>query len=171
MVASSRAAIRVYNAASERKLEDIQELLQLCKDGDPDAVHALTEQARALGRGLRLITATLSPELILVVGDITAAWERCGPIVAQELAASMLADSPPLLRAAGDAELARLSGSAAMLMQRHASYHRSTHEKTSVSHNKTYRRSPGHKAVGKGTRASNKIAITNGRSGLPQSHS
>ena len=147
MVASSRAAIRVYNAASEQKLEDIHDLLRLGKDGDPDAVHALTEQARALGRGLRLITATLSPELILVVGDITAVWDRCGPIVAQELAASMLADSPPLLRAAGDAELARLSGSAAMLMQRHVRYHRSTHEKISFSDNKAYRRSPRHKAL------------------------
>ncbi|MEO6801892.1 MAG: ROK family protein, partial [Granulicella sp.] len=128
MVASSRAAIRVYNAASHRNIKDIYELLRLGQDGDPDAVYALTEQARALGRGMRLITATLSPELILVVGDITATWELCGPIVAQELEASMLVGRPPLLRAAGDAELARLSGSAAMLMQRHASYHRSTHD-------------------------------------------
>jgi transcriptional regulator of PTS gene len=128
MVASSRAALRVYNTASNRNLKDIYELLRLGQDGDPDAIHALTEQARALGRGLRLITATLSPELILVVGDITATWELCGPIVAQELEASMLVGLPPRLRAAGDAELARLSGSAAMLMQRHASYHRSTHD-------------------------------------------
>lgn len=128
MVASSRAAIRVYNAASNRNIKDIYELLRLAQDGDPDAVYALTEQARALGRGMRLITATLSPELILVVGDITATWELCGPIVAQELEASMLVGPPPQLRAAGDAELARLSGSAAMLMQRHASYHRSTHD-------------------------------------------
>ena len=96
-------------------------------DRDPNALNALTAQARALGRGLRLITATLSPELILVVGDITSFWDACGPIIAQELATSMLAGPPPLLRAAGDAELARLSGSAAMLMQRHVSYHRSTH--------------------------------------------
>ena len=128
MVASSRAAIRTFNAVAKRKAKDVYELLQLSQDGNPNAVYALTEQARALGRGMRLITATLSPELILVVGDITTAWERYGPIVAQELANSMLAGSPPMLRAAGDAELARLSGSAAMLMQRHATYHRSTHE-------------------------------------------
>jgi transcriptional regulator of PTS gene len=132
MVASSRAAIRTFNAVAKRKAKDIYELLQLGQNGDPNAVYALTEQARALGRGMRLITATLSPELILVVGDITTVWERCGPIVAQELASSMLTGSPPLLRAAGDAELARLSGSAAMLMQRHANYHHSTHE-TSAS--------------------------------------
>ena len=127
MVASSRAAIHIFNGLGRRKVKDIYELLQLGQDGDENAVRALSDQARALGRGLRLITAALSPELILIVGDITAAWDRCGPIVAQELAASMLAGPPPLLRAAGDAELARLSGSAAMLMQRHASYHRSTH--------------------------------------------
>lgn len=126
MVASSRATIRMFNASSKRKIKDIYELVQLIEDGDQSALNALTAQARALGRGLRLITATLSPELILVVGDITAFWETCGPIVAQELATSMLAGPPPLLRAAGDAELARLSGSAAMLMQRHVSYHHST---------------------------------------------
>lgn len=132
MTASSRAAIRIFNSSGKRKVKDIYELLQLLQDGDPSAIQALTEQAIALGRGLRLITATLSPELILVVGDITAAWEQFGPIVARELAATMLAGPPPLLRATGDAELARLSGSAAMLMQRHASYHRSTHQGTVV---------------------------------------
>lgn len=128
MVASSRAAIRVFNAAGRRKVQDIYQVLRLFEDGDATAIQAVTEQARSLGRGLRMITAALSPELILVVGDITASWERCGPIVAKELASSMLAGETPRLLAAGDAELARLSGSAAMLMQRHASYHRSTHD-------------------------------------------
>ena len=80
MTASSRAAIRIFNSSNRRKVKDVHELLQLVQDGDPNAVKALTEQAVALGRGLRLITATLSPELILVVGDITAAWERFGPV-------------------------------------------------------------------------------------------
>jgi predicted NBD/HSP70 family sugar kinase len=130
MVASSRAAIRMFNASSKKKIKDIYELLQLAENGNAKAINALTVQARALGRGLRLITATVSPELILVAGDITAYWDRFGPVVAQELKASMLAGPPPLLRAAGDAELARLGGSAAMLMQRHASYHRSTHNRS-----------------------------------------
>lgn len=128
MVASSRAAIRIFNDAGARKVQDIFQLLRLSEDGDATAIHALTEQARALGRGLRMITAAVSPELILVVGDITASWDRFGAIVANELASSMLAGDAPRLLAAGDAELARLSGSAAMLMQRHASYHRSTHD-------------------------------------------
>jgi transcriptional regulator of PTS gene len=128
MAASSRAAIRMFNASSKHKVQSIYELLRYAEDGDKQANIALTRQAQALGRGLRLITATLSPEQILVVGDITTAWEQYGPIVENEMTATMLAGDPPKLRAAGDAELARLSGSAAMLMQRHASYHRSTHE-------------------------------------------
>lgn len=128
MVASSRAAIRAFNAAGKRKVQNIYDLLRLMEDGDASAVAAFNSQARALGRGLRLITAALSPELILVVGDITAVWEHVHPLIEAELASSMLAGDPPRLRATGDAELARLSGSAAMLMQRHANYHRSTHE-------------------------------------------
>lgn len=130
MVSSSRAAIRNYNAGGRKKVQNIYELLRLMEDGDTLAKDAITEQARALGRGLRMITATLSPELILVVGDITAAWDVCGPIIERELSTSMLAGDPPQLRAAGDAELARLGGGAAMLMQRHAGYHRSTHERS-----------------------------------------
>ncbi len=128
MAASSRAAIRRFNAAGKRKVVNIYELLQLADGGDKTALSALTEQARALGCGLRMVTAALSPELVLIVGDLTAAWDFCRPLIEESMANSMLAGDPPKLRAAGDAELARLSGSAAMLLQRHASYHHSTHD-------------------------------------------
>lgn len=128
MVASSRAAIRHFNAASKQPVGTIYDLLRLAEDGDKHAVAAITRQAEALGDGMRLITASLSPELILLVGDITACWDLCRPVMEERMGASMLAGNPPVLRAAGDAELARLSGSAAMLLQRHASYHHSTHD-------------------------------------------
>jgi transcriptional regulator of PTS gene len=128
MIGSSRAAMRNYRKlAPESTVRDIYELFRLAEEGDSNAIQALSEQASALGKGLRIITAALSPELILITGDITAAWETLGPIVRKELESSMLAGPAPDLRISGDAELARLSGSAAMLMQRHASYHKSTH--------------------------------------------
>jgi predicted NBD/HSP70 family sugar kinase len=134
MVASSRAALAAYHKAGGKpEVHNIYELLMLTGEGDKVAIEAVSRQSRALGRGLRLITATLSPELILITGDITAEWDRFGPLVQQELENSMLAGPPPELRIAGDAELARLSGSAAMLMQRHASYHRSTHGARNVT--------------------------------------
>ncbi len=131
MVASSRAALSFYREIEPNStVRNIYQLLQLAEDGNAAAVKAVTRQAVALGRGLRLITAALSPEMILITGDITAAWERFGPIVRQEMEASMLAGPAPQVRVSGDGDLARLSGSAAMLMQRHTSYHRSTHAST-----------------------------------------
>ena len=128
MLASSRAALQTYHKAKGKTpVGSIYDLLTLTGEGDRTAIDAVAKQSRALGRGLRLITAALSPELILIAGDITSEWERFGPLVQEEMERTMLAGPPPALRIAGDAELARLSGSAAMLMQRHARYHRSTH--------------------------------------------
>jgi predicted NBD/HSP70 family sugar kinase len=128
VVASSRAALQIYyEIVRKPAVQNIYQLLTLAEEGDPAAVEAVSRQAKALGRGLRLITAALSPELILITGDITSSWDRFGPIIRGELEHSMLAGPAPRLRISGDGDLARLSGSAAMLMQRHATYHRSTH--------------------------------------------
>ncbi|MES2393549.1 MAG: ROK family protein [Acidobacteriota bacterium] len=128
MVASSRAALQSYRELSkDGRQMDIYGLLRLTEENDPVAIEAVTRQATALGRGLRLIAAALSPELILITGEITSVWKRFGPIIQRELEAGVLAGPPPRLETAGDGELARLRGAAAILLQRHASYHRSTH--------------------------------------------
>jgi predicted NBD/HSP70 family sugar kinase len=127
MFASSRAALESYRRQSPEAVPaTIAELLARFAAGDPLADEAVMRQAAALGRGLRLVTAALSPELILLTGEITSCWDRVGPVVERELEASMLAGPAPRLAIAGDGYLARLSGSAAMLLQRHSRYHRST---------------------------------------------
>ncbi len=73
-----------------------------------------------------MITAALSPELILFAGDITACWSRSGPIVQREIETRMLTGTPPGLIAIGDGEQSRLRGAAALVLQRHSGYHRST---------------------------------------------
>src|ERR1700733_2045383 len=128
MAGSSRAALQSYHElAPESPSTDIYGLLRLAEENDPLAVEAVTRQAHAIGRGLRLITAALSPELILITGEITSGWPRFGPIIQRELELAVLAGSPPRLETAGDGESARLRGAAAVLLQRHVSYHRSTH--------------------------------------------
>ncbi|HSU20047.1 MAG TPA: ROK family protein [Acidobacteriaceae bacterium] len=126
--ASSKAAVRYYaDLKPEHPATRIQELLKLAEEGDPKALQALERQARALGRGLRLVTAALSPEVVLVIGDLTSSWTRIAPLVEEEMAATMLAGKPPRLAAASDGELARLRGAAALVLQRHSGYYRSTH--------------------------------------------
>ena len=122
-IASSNAAIRYYNEDAKGKtVNDIQDLLYRMEDGDAIALKALEKQAMHLGRGLRLITAALSPEVILVSGALTTSWDRFGPIVQKQLEAGILAGSPPRLEIAKEGELARLRGAAAIALQRHSGY-------------------------------------------------
>ena len=132
MAGSSRAALQFYRELSpDSPSIDIYTLLRLAEENDTFAIEAVSRQASAIGRGLRLIIAALSPELILITGEITSAWPRFGPIIQRELESSVLAGPPPRLETAGDGESARLRGAAAVLLQRHASYHRSTHSSRS----------------------------------------
>jgi predicted NBD/HSP70 family sugar kinase len=127
MFASSRSAVERYRKLRpKQKPPTIPELLARFQAGDEAAEAAVMEQAEALGRGLRLVTAALSPELILLTGELTSCWETVGPVVERVMQSTMLAGPAPRLAIAGDGYLARLSGSAAMLMQRHSRYHRST---------------------------------------------
>jgi predicted NBD/HSP70 family sugar kinase len=124
MYASSRAALRFYaELAPKTPALTIRELLNRAEDEDRRAIEALNKQAMFLGQGLRLIATVLSPELILLTGDLTTSWSRFGPIVEAELNGRMLAGLPPRLVVTTDAELARLRGAAALVLQRHSGYH------------------------------------------------
>src|SRR5580704_1777693 len=123
MYASSRAALRFYaELAPKTPVLTIRELLNRAEDGDRKAIEALNRQAMFLGQGLRLIATALSPELILLTGDLTISWARFGPIVEAELNGKMLAGVSPRLMVTTDAELARLRGAAALVLQRHSGY-------------------------------------------------
>ncbi len=129
MFASTRAVLRTFAAgaaAGEAAATTFGEIMALADGGNARALDALEQQAVWIGRGLRMITAALSPELVLFAGDITACWSRSGPVVQREIHNRMLTGTPPDLIAIGDGEQARLRGAAALVLQRHSNYHRST---------------------------------------------
>ena len=126
MYASSRAAVHYFaelRPADQRPTS--LELLNLAEDNDPDAIVALSRQAAYLGKGLRMIVTALAPEVILLTCELTSSWGRFGPIVKAELAAGIHAIDPPPIEVTADAELARLRGAAALVLQRHSGYNRS----------------------------------------------
>jgi len=126
--ASSTAALRYYAELSPKNhAANIHDLLRLTEEGDASAIAAVTRQATHLGRGLRLVTASLAPEVVLITGDLTTSWARFGPIIQKEMAGTMLAGIPPDLGITKDGELSRLRGAAAVVLQRHSGYHTSTH--------------------------------------------
>ncbi len=90
--ASSNAALRYFAERKPRHAEiGIAELHALAEEGDKDAVAALTEQAKYIGRGLRMVTASLSPEVIFIAGDITQVWGVVGPVIEAEMKGTLLA--------------------------------------------------------------------------------
>jgi predicted NBD/HSP70 family sugar kinase len=122
MYASSNAALRYY-AESKPKLplRTIEDLMRLAGEEDEHAVAALTKQAEYIGKGLRLISATLAPELILIAGDIVAAWAQFGPVIEEAFSNVVLAGLKSRLTPIHEAEVARLRGAAILVLLRRSS--------------------------------------------------
>jgi predicted NBD/HSP70 family sugar kinase len=59
------------------------DLLHLAESGDKRAGQSLDRMAHFLGKGLALLATGLTPDVIVVVGEITGAWPRVGPIVSE----------------------------------------------------------------------------------------
>jgi predicted NBD/HSP70 family sugar kinase len=119
--ASCRSALRYYADMSHpSQAVTFHQLLSAAEGGDPHAVEALTKQAYYIGRGLRMILAGLSPEVILIAGDVTSAWHRFGPIIEAQIAELTLAGLPPRLMPTHEGAVARLRGAAALVLQQRA---------------------------------------------------
>lgn len=119
MFASCRAALRYYRESGPKaRASSFHELLGLAEAGNGQAAQALNKQALWIGRDLRMIIAGLAPSTILIAGDVTTAWHRFGPVIAEEAAELTLAGSPPLIRPTHESEIARLRGAAALVFQR-----------------------------------------------------
>jgi len=119
--ASNWAAIRYYNESSTAANGlTFRHLLSLAESGDPLALKALDRMAHAIGRGMRMVVAGLSPEEIIFVGEFTRLWDRLGPLIEADVAASVLVGHPPRVRPANAApSTARLRGAVAMVLQKH----------------------------------------------------
>jgi predicted NBD/HSP70 family sugar kinase len=130
MFASSTAALRYYGELKPKSGKiTMNELITLALNEDEAALAALHRQAEAIGRGLRMVDAALSPETILFAGDVTMFWNIAREIIERECTAGLLTKGGPRLMSTGDGELALLRGAAAVVLQRHSGYYRSAHGK------------------------------------------
>jgi predicted NBD/HSP70 family sugar kinase len=121
---SNRAALRYYfesgAGASGTGGLNFLDLLRLADQGDTRAAQALETMAHYLGRGMRMIVAGLDPEQIVVIGDLTRAWSRFGPVIQAEVQDQVLpgAAAPKLVPVHEDG-MARLRGTVALVLQKH----------------------------------------------------
>ena len=91
MYASNSAAVRYYTQAGSpsrgRRSATVENtisfdhLLRLADQGDAKAVDALQQMAKYLGLGLAPLISGLAPDMIVIVGEVTRAWQRVGPII------------------------------------------------------------------------------------------
>jgi len=67
-----------------------------------------------------MVIAGLSPEEVVFVGEFTRLWNRMGPVIEAEVAASVLVGKAPRVRpAAAEPSMARLRGAVALVLQKH----------------------------------------------------
>jgi transcriptional regulator of PTS gene len=124
--ASNSAAVSFYqdsraSSDSSGAITSLQfdELLRLSAEGDAAATEALDRMARALGEGLADVMTVLAPELIVVVGEVTAIWDRIGPIVSEGIASRVLPGTAARVVPTDPATQPRLRGAVALVVQQH----------------------------------------------------
>lgn len=93
------------------------DLLRLSAKHDRLASETLERTARFIGIGLAGLITGLAPELIVVVGEVTSAWDRVGPIIADVVAQRALPHA--LTRIVPADRAAVLRGAVALVVQEH----------------------------------------------------
>ncbi len=124
--ASNSAAVDYYladgraaPAAGGRTAMQFQDLLRLADSGDARAVEALERMARFLGIGIAGLISGLAPEVIMVIGEVTAAWDRLGPVLEEVVKKRTLPHAATRIVPTVPATQPRLRGAVTLVVQQH----------------------------------------------------
>ena len=131
MYASNSAAIRYYSQAASTSRGakrpapagetsiSFDNLLRLADQGDGKAVEALQQMAKYLGMGIAPLVAGLAPDMIVIVGEVTRAWQLVGPTIKETVkqhsftrAETQIVPSDPITQP-------RLRGTIALVLLKH----------------------------------------------------
>ncbi len=104
-LASDPATLARFTASNRNpkiRVNSVRELIALAQSGNAMALRELTTTATYLGRGIKGLAHGLAPEVIVVGGQISAAWRTIEPILLSELQGEYLVSgvSRPELRPA-----------------------------------------------------------------------
>ena len=115
-VAAPASARAVAAAPAPVRFED---LVALADAGDRRAGAALDRMGRYLGDGLAALVNGLAPEVIAIVGEVTGAWERIGPLVDARVKARALPHQATRIVATDRSTQPRLRGAVTLVVQQH----------------------------------------------------
>ena len=97
------------------------DILNLAEMGDSKAGKALNRMAYHLGEGLAMLVAGLAPEFIVVVGEVTRAWNIVEPVLNEVLNRRQLGGSRTRILPSDPETQPRLRGAVALVLQKHFS--------------------------------------------------
>ena len=121
--ASSSAAVQYYlhESGSEQGAAPLRfdELMRRAEHDDPLARRAIERMATYLGMGIAGLVTGLAPDVITIIGDVTGAWDRVGPIVADVVARRLLPNAATRIVATDRATQPRLRGAITLVVQLH----------------------------------------------------
>jgi predicted NBD/HSP70 family sugar kinase len=125
--ASNVATVNYYHqspgdkepAAHRPSSISFSDVLALAAKGDLRACQALDRMAHYLGVGLAMLANGCSPEVIVVVGDVTAAWDRVAPIINDVLKQHCHRLNIPRIVPTDPAMQPRLRGAVMLILQQH----------------------------------------------------
>lgn len=130
VMASNSAAVRYYaefssprkrgaGPKSNRSPLPFSDLLRLVAQGDVKAGKALDRMAHYLGLGLSILVTGLAPDVLVVVGEVTRAWDRVGPVVDATVRQHSFTHAPTRIVPTDPENLPRLRGAIALVAQKH----------------------------------------------------
>jgi len=126
--ASNNAALRYFKEAALANGQaapgieaNFDLILKLAEAGDLAAAATLERMAHFLGIGLAMIITGLAPDVIVVVGGVSRAWNRVGPIINEVISRRLPSPTKAHTRILpGALEMnPRLRGAVALVLQKH----------------------------------------------------
>jgi predicted NBD/HSP70 family sugar kinase len=124
--ASNSAAVRYYlESKSPRPARkngagtSFEDVLEFAEKGDLRALAALDRMGHYLGVGIAMLLTGLAPDVIVVVGEVTRAWDRIEPIISEVVKKRSFTHATARIIASGPAPQPRLRGIIALVLQKH----------------------------------------------------
>ncbi|MEP6911717.1 MAG: ROK family transcriptional regulator [bacterium] len=117
----SRNGSRNGKAATTRRSSEptFDDILRLAEQGDIKAGEVLDRMAHYLGLGISMLVSGIAPSLIVLIGEVTRAWQRVGPIIKKTVAERSAIIPMTRIVPSEDSAQPRLRGTIALVLQKH----------------------------------------------------
>ena len=93
--------------------------MRLAEQGDSKAVDALQQMAKSLGLGIAPLIAGLAPDMIVIVGEVTRAWHKVGPIIKETVSQHSFTRAETQIVPSDPITQPRLRGTIALVLLKH----------------------------------------------------